>query len=431
MNVKIEKLENNIMQLEITVEAQKFDEALLKSFKKNSKKFDLPGFRKGKAPLAMIKRNYGVEVFYEDAINLIYEDTYPKAIKENNINPVDYPELDIVEIAEGKDFKYTAKVAVMPEVILGEYNGLEVSKIEYPVSDDEVDKQIKLMQDKGARIEVKAEDAAIENGDIAIIDFKGFVDGIAFEGGEGKEFSLEIGSGSFIDNFEEQLIGLKKGEKKEVNVHFPEEYGKEELNGKAAMFEVTVNEVKAKEVPELDDEFAKEVSEFDTIDELKADIKNKIVESNNLRAEREFEDKVVDAACENAKIDIPAIMIKKETDIMLQDLEQKLKVQELDLKSYYQYTNTTEEKVREYMRENAEKRVKTKLVIEEIAKAEKFEATEEELLVKATEYAKQYGDKDIEKMAKLLLDAQKEYIKADVVNEKVIKMLINNSKIVA
>ena len=431
MIAKIEKLENNIVQLEITVEAQKFDEALLKSFKKNSKKFDLPGFRKGKAPLAMIKRNYGVEVFYEDAINLVYEDTYPKAIKENDINPVDYPELDIVEIGEGKDFKYTAKVAVMPEVILGEYNGLEVSKIEYPVSDEEVDKQIKSMQDKGARVEVKAEDAIIEKGDIAIIDFKGFVDGIAFEGGEGKEFSLEIGSGSFIDNFEDQLIGLKKDEKKEVNVHFPEEYGKEELNGKAAMFEVTVNEIKAKEVPELDDEFAKEVSEFDTLDELKADIKNKIVESNNLRAEREFEDKVVDAACENAKIDIPAVMIKKETDIMLQDLEQKLKVQELDLNSYYKYTNTTEEKVREYMRENAEKRVKTKLVVDEIAKAEKFEATEEELLEKATEYAKQYGDKDIEKMAKLLLDAQKEYIKADVINEKVIKMLVNNSKIVA
>lgn len=431
MNAKIEKLENNIIQLEITVEAEKFNEALLKSFKKNSRKFDLPGFRKGKAPLAMIKRNYGVEVFYEDAINFIYEDTYPKAIKENDINPVDYPELDIVEIGEGKDFIYTAKVAVMPEVILGEYNGVEVSKVEYPVSDDEVDKQIKLMQEKGARVELKAEDTAIENGDIAIIDFKGFVDGVAFEGGEGKEFSLEIGSGSFIDNFEEQLLGLKKGEKKEVNVHFPEEYGKEELNGKAAMFEVTINEIKAKELPELDDEFAKEVSEFDTLAELKADMKNKIIESNNLRAEKEFEDKVVDAACENAKIDIPAVMVKKETDIMLQDLEQRLKYQNLDLKSYYQYTNTTEEKVREYMKENAEKRVKTKLVIEEIAKAEKVEATEDELLVKATEYAKQYGDKDIEKMAQLLLDAQKEYIRADVINEKVIKMLVNNSKIVA
>ncbi|MBC8063160.1 MAG: trigger factor [Clostridiaceae bacterium] len=431
MNAKIEKLENNIIQLEITVEAEIFNEALLKSVKKNSKKFDLPGFRKGKAPIAMIKRNYGVEVFYEDAMNFIYEDTYPKVIKENNLNPVDYPELDIVEIGEGKDFIYIAKVAVMPEVILGEYNGVEVSKVEYPVSDEEVDKQIKLMQEKGARVEIKSEDTAVEKGDIAIIDFKGYVDGIAFEGGEGKEFSLEIGSGSFIDNFEDQLIGLKKGEKKEVNVHFPEEYGKEELNGKAAMFEVTVNEIKAKELPDLDDEFAKEVSEFDTLAELKTDMKNKIIESNNLRAEREFEDKVVDAACENAKIDIPAVMIKKETDIMLQELEQRLKYQELDLKSYYQYTNTTEEKVREYMKENAEKRVKTKLVVEEIAKVEKVEATEEELLVKATEYAKQYGDKDIEKMAKLLLDAQKEYIKTDVINEKVIKMLVNNSKTVA
>lgn len=431
MNAKIEKLGNNIMQLEITVEAEKFNEALLKSFKKNSKKFDLPGFRKGKAPLAMIKRNYGVDVFYEDAINLIYEDTYPKAIKENDINPVDYPELDIVQIGEDKEFIYTAKVAVVPGVILGKYNGIEVSKALYPVSDDEVDKQIKLMQEKGARVEVKAEDLAVENGDIAIIDFKGFIDGIAFEGGEGKEFSLEIGSGSFIDNFEEQLIGLKKGENKEVNVHFPKEYGKEELNGKAAMFEVTINEIKAKELPELDDEFAKEVSEFDTLDQLKVETKNKIVEANNLRAEKEFEVKVVDAVCENAKIDIPDVMIKKETDVMLQDLEERLKYQQLNLKSYYEYTNTTEEKVREYMKDNAEKRVKTKLVIKEIAKVEKLEATVEELLEKATEYAKQYGDKDIEKTAQLLLDSQKQYIVADVINLKVIKMLVNNSKIVA
>ena len=431
MDVKIEKLEKNIVELEITVEAAKFNEALLKSYKKNVKRFDIPGFRKGKAPMAIIKRNYGVEVFFEDAINFIYEDTYPNVINENKLQPVDYPELDIVEIGEGKDFVYKAKVTVMPEVKLGEYKGVEVAKVEYPVTDEEVDNEIKTLQEKGARVEVKAEDATVENGDIAVIDFKGFIDGVAFEGGEGKDFSLEIGSGSFIDNFEEQLVGTKKGEKKELNVHFPEEYGKEELNGKAAMFEVTINEIKAKELPELDDEFAKEVSEFDTLEELKADLKNKKVEANNIRAEREYEDKVIDAVCENATVEIPVVMVKKETDVMLQDLEQRLKYQNLDLASYYQYTNTSEEKVREYMKDNAEKRVKTKLVLDEISKAEKIEATEEELLAKATEYAKQYSDKDVENMAKLLLNAQGEFIKLDIVNEKVVKLLISNSKTVA
>ena len=431
MDVKIEKLEKNIVELEITVEAAKFNEALLKSYKKNVKRFDIPGFRKGKAPMAIIKRNYGVEVFFEDAINFIYEDTYPSVISEQKLQPVDYPELDIVEIGEGKDFVYKAKVTVMPEIKLGEYKGVEVTKVEYPVTDEEVDAEVKTLQEKGARVEVKAEDAVVENGDVAVIDFKGFIDGVAFEGGEGKDFSLEIGSGSFIDNFEEQLVGTKKGEKKEINVHFPEEYGKEELNGKAAMFEVTVNEIKAKELPELDDEFAKEVSEFDTLEELKADLKNKKTEANKLRAEREFEDKVIDAVCDNATVEIPAVMIKKETDVMLQDLEQRLKYQSLDLASYYQYTNTTEEKVREYMKDNAEKRVKTKLVLDEISKAENIEATEEELLAKATEYAKQYSDKDVENMAKLLLNAQGELIKLDIVNEKVVKLLISNSKTVA
>ncbi len=431
MDAKIEKLENSIVQLEITVEAEKFQEALLKSYKKNVKRFDVPGFRKGKAPMAIIKRNYGVEVFYEDAINFVYEDTYLNVVKENDIHPVDYPELDIIEIGEGKDFVYTAKVTVNPEVVLGEYMGVEVAKVEYPVLDEDIEKQIKSMQEKGSRIEVKDENAAVENGDIAVIDFKGFIDGTPFEGGEGKDFSLEIGSGSFIDNFEEQLIGVKKGESKEVNVHFPEEYGNEELNSKAAMFEVTVNEIKVKELPELDDEFAKEVSEFDTLEELKADIKNKITEANNLRAEREFEDKVIDAVCDNVVLTIPAVMVVNETDVMLQDLEQRLRYQNLDLASYYQYTNTTEEKVREFMKENAEKRVKTRLVIEAIVKAEKVEASEEELLEKATEYAKEYGQDEVEKMAQLLLDAQKQYIVSDVVNEKVIKMLVSNCKTVA
>jgi trigger factor len=430
MNAKVEKIEKNLVKLEITVDVEKFNEALKKAYAKNAKKFNVPGFRKGKAPINIIKKYYGEGVFFEDAINFCCDDTYPVAIKENNIRPVDYPAIDIVQIGEGKEFIYTAEVAVYPEVELGEYKGVEAKKPEYAVTDEEVESQLKQMQEKNARIETKTE-GTIEKGNIAVIDFKGYVDGVAFEGGEGKDFSLEIGSGTFIDTFEEQLVGVSVGESKNVNVTFPEQYGKEELNGKPAVFEVTVKEIKAKEVPAMDDEFAKEVSEFDTIDELKADTKNKLQEANDLRARREYEEAVIEAVCENAKVEIPAVMISKEIENMLKDLEMRLKYQGLDLQTYYQYTNSSEEQVKEYMKESAEKRVKTEVVLEKIAKTENIEATEEELLEKATELAKQYGEKDLEKTAKLLLDAQKEYIKLDVVNEKVIKLLVDSSKAIA
>ncbi|WP_010235636.1 trigger factor [Clostridium arbusti] len=430
MNAKMEKLENNVVKFEITVESAKFDEAVKKAYKKNCKKFNVPGFRKGKAPLSIIKQYYGEGAFYEDAVNFCCDDTYPVALEENSIKPVDYPEIDVVEIGEGKDFVYTAKVTVTPEVELGEYKGLEVKKVEYPVTDESIDNELKSMQEKNARIETKDEEAAVEKGNLAVIDFKGFVDGEAFEGGEGTDYSLEIGSGSFIDNFEDQLIGMKKDETKDVEVTFPEEYGKEELNGKKATFNVTIKEIKIKEVPAIDDEFVKEVSEFDTLDELKNDIKTKMEESNNAKAKAEYEDKVIDAVCENAKVDIPEVMIKNETDQMIKELEMKLKYQGLDLDSYYKFTNSSEEKVRDYMKETAEKRVKTKLVIEKVATLSEVNPTEEEMLAKATEMAKQYGGKDTEKMAKLLLDAQKPIIEQDVINEKVIDMLVNSSKAV-
>lgn len=429
MNTKLEKIENNVIKLEITVDNEKFKEAMKKSYIKNVKKFNIPGFRKGKAPMNIIKRYYGESVFYEDAIDFICQETYPEAIKENDLKPVDYPDIDIVEIGEDKDFVYSAKIVVRPEVELGEYKGVEVKKAEYKVSDDEVEAQLKSMQDKNARIE-KKEEGTIENGNIAVIDFKGFIDGVAFEGGEGKNFSLEIGSGSFIDNFEDQLIGLKAGESKNVSVKFPDEYGKEELNGKQAVFEVTVNEIKTKEKPALDDEFAKEVSEFDTLEDLKADIRKKMEESNAEKAKTEYEAAVVDAVADNAKIDIPEIMIKNETDIMLRELEYRLSYQGLDLKTYYQYTNNTEEKMREMMKESADRRVKTDMVLEKIAQIENVDATEEELAAKAEENAKQYGDKDTDKIAKQLLENQKEYLKNQIVNEKVINMLVENSKAV-
>ncbi len=286
------------------------------------------------------------------------------------------------------------------------------------------------MQEKNARVSLK-EEGEIEKGNIAIIDFKGYVDGEAFEGGEAKDYELEIGSGTFIGDFEDQLVGLKKDESKKLDVSFPEEYGREDLNGKPATFEVTIKDIKVKELPALDDEFAKEVSEFDTLEELKSDIKDRMKKELSEKAKAEYEEAVVEAVAANAEIEIPKVMIEKEIDNMVRDLEMRLKYQGLDLKSYYEFTNSSEEKVKEYMRETAEKRVKTDLIMQEIAKVEDIKATEEELKEKAMEVAKQYGQKDIEKTAELIVNAQKAYLEIDIVNGKVLDLLVENSKEIA
>lgn len=426
MNAKVERIETNTIKLEITVGADKFSEAIKKSYAKNVKKFNIPGFRKGKAPMYIIKKHYGEQVFYDDAINICCEDTYPEAIKENNINPVDYPSIDIVQIEEGKELIYTAVVTVKPEVELGQYNGVEVKEVVYQVSDEDIEKQLKTMQEKNARIQLK-EEGTVEAGNITVIDFKGFVDGVPFEGGEGKDYSLEIGSKSFIDTFEDQLIGLSKGESKNVNVTFPQEYGNESLNGKPATFEVTVKEIKVKEYPALDDEFAKEASEFESLEELKNDMRKKSEEANNLKGSSEYQDRVLSTVCDNAKIQIPEAMIKKEIDVMIKDLEYRLQYQGMDLKTYYQYTNSSEETVKSYMKDSAEKRVRTDLVLDKIAEVENIEVSEEEIKEKAAEMAKQYGEKDIEKTVGLILSGQREYLKSDIIREKVINLLVNNS----
>ncbi|WP_434284555.1 trigger factor [Clostridium botulinum] len=430
MNVKVENIEKNVVKLEITVDSEKFNEAVKKSFKKNAKRFNVPGFRKGKAPLNIIKKYYGEGVLFEDAINFCCEDTYPKAIEENNIKPVDYPQIDVVQIGEGKDFIYTAEVTTVPEVKLGEYKGVEVKKVSYEVEDEAVENELKSMQEKNARVSLK-EEGEIEKGNIAIIDFKGYVDGKAFEGGEAKDYEIEIGSGTFIGDFEDQLVGLKKDESKEVNVSFPEEYGREDLNGKPATFEVTIKDIKVKELPALDDEFAKEVSEFDTLEELKSDIKDRMKKELSEKAKAEYEEAVVEAVGANAEIEIPKVMIEKEIENMVRDLEMRLKYQGLDLKSYYEFTNSSEEKVKEYMRGTAEKRVKTDLIMQEIAKVEDIKATEEELKEKAMEVAKQYGQKDVEKTAELIANAQKAYLEIDIVNGKVLDLLVESSKEIA
>ena len=427
MEAKMEKIDVNIVKFEVKVEAEKFDAALVRAYKKNVKNFNVPGFRKGKVPMNVVKKYYGIEVLLEDAVNFAIEGSYSEVLKENNIIPVDYPKVDVIEVGEGKDFVYTAEVTVYPEVELGEYKGLSIEKKTYEVTEEEISKKLKEMQEKNARVETK-EEGTVENGNIAVIDFKGYVDGEAFQGGEGKDYSLEIGSKTFIDTFEEQLVGAKVNDTVEVNVTFPENYGKEELNGKPAKFEVTIKEIKVKELPELDDEFAKETSEFDTIAELKADITTKLEAANAERADREFEEAVINAVAENAKVEIPAVMVEKEVDKMVQNLQQRLQYQGLNLEQYFQFTGTDEEKMREYMRENAATKVKVDLVLEAVEKAENIDATEEEIKEKAVEVAKMYSASEDDKMVELLMQSQQAALRSDVITNKAVKFLLENNK---
>jgi len=351
---------------------------------------------------------YGEEVFYEDAINMVIDDTYPQALDDNNLKPVDKPEINFSQLEKDKDFIYTASVTVRPEATLGEYKGLEVEKKEYTVNDEDIQKQLDAMQEKNARIITK-EEGTIEKGDTAIIDFEGFVDGAAFEGGKGENYSLEIGSGSFIDGFEEQLIGKKSGEETEVNVKFPDEYGAKELAGKDAMFKVKINEIKAKELVPLDDEFAKDVSEFETLDELKEDLKKKTEENNTLRAKNEFEESVINKAVENAEVDIPDVMVDRQINYMLDDINYKLQYQGLTLDQYAGFMNTTVDKMKEDYRDAAYKRVKTELVLAKVAEVESIEASEEDVDKELENIAKQYNQ-DIAKIKEITSDIEKRLV---------------------
>lgn len=428
MEVKMNKIENNVVELEVKVESKKFDAALNKAYKKNVNKFNVQGFRKGKVPMAIVKKFYGVEVLFDDAINFCIDEAYPVALNENNVKPVDYPQIDVIEVGEGKDLVFKAKVTTYPEVKLGEYKGVEVSYTKPEVTDEQIENQLKDIQAKNARIETKTE-GKVEDKNIAVIDFKGFIDGTPFEGGEGHDYNLEIGSGSFIGDFEQQLIGLEKGQSKDVNVTFPENYGREKLNGKEAKFEVTVKDIKVKELPALDDEFAKEVSEFDTIAEYKADLKVKAEKANEERATRELQEKVIGQVVDNATIDLPQVMVDREVQNMIKDLEQRLSYQGLSLDQYFQFTGSSEEQMKDYMKENAERKVRTDLVLNAITDKENLEATEEELKAKAEEVVKMYQSKDVDQMVDILLKSQAEALKADVVREKIVNMLVDSAKV--
>ena len=426
MNVKVEKTENNNeLKLEITVEAEKFDNAIKTVFNKNAKYFNIPGFRKGKAPFHIVEKTYGSGIFYEDAFNEVAGPAYEEALKEKEIEAVSRPEIDLVQIEKGKDLIFTAVVATKPEVTLGKYKGIQINKIEYNVSDEDIEHELGHMVEKNARL-VSVEDRPVESGDITVIDFEGFVDGVAFEGGKAENHELTIGSNTFIPGFEDQIIGMKLEEEKEINVKFPEEYFSANLAGKDAMFKVKLHEIKKKEMPEINDELAKDISEFDTIEELKNSIKEKQEEQNKSRAKYETEDAIIKAVCEEAKVEIPAGMIEMEIDHMAQDIETRLRYQGMNLEQYLQMMNKTMEDFRNENKEQAESSIKSRLVLEAVAKEAAIEVTDEEISSKIKEMAENYGKKeeDVKDNPELV-----KYVTDNLKVEKTINFLVENAKI--
>lgn len=426
MDVKLEKIDVNAVKLEIAVPVGVFEKAIEKAYRHNVGKFNIPGFRKGKAPKIVIEQMYGEGVFYEDAVNYVIDETYPKAVEESKIEPVDKPEIDIVDIGKGKDLVYTAKVTTKPEVELGEYKGVEAKYQDYPVKDEDVDKQLQQMREKNARIVTK-EDGIIERGNIAVIDFEGFIDGVPFEGGKAENYQLEIGSGSFIEGFEDQLIGKKVGEELDVNVKFPDKYHAENLAGKPAVFKVNVNEVKYKELLPLDDEFAKDVSEFETMEELKADIKKKLQDANDERAKREFEDAVIKKVVDGAKVEIPDVMVDREIEYMMDDLNLRLRYQGMDLEKYAELMNTTVDKMKEDYRSIAYDKVKTRLTLEKIGRVESIEASDQDIDAEIDRISKQYG-RDAEKFKASIGERERKIIGNDIVSNKVVDLIVDNAK---
>ncbi len=426
MSVKVENTENkNEVKLSFVVEAEKFDEAMKKVYAKTAKYFTIPGFRKGKAPMNMVEKQYGTEIFHEDTFNELVPEIYETAIKENNIQVVSNPDIDITQIGKGKDLIFTAIVQIKPEVKLGKYKGIELKKIEYNVSDHDIEHELGHMAEHNARL-VSIEDRPVEKGDITVIDFEGSIDGVPFEGGKAEKHELEIGSNTFIPGFEDQIIGMKLEEEKDITVTFPEDYFSKELAGKPAVFKVKLHEIKKKELPKIDDEFAKDVSEFETLAELKNSIKERMQKANEEKAKYEMEDAALKAVSDNVEIDIPSGMIDAEIDNMMKDIEQRLQYQGLTLAQYFTLSGKTEAQVREEMKEQAEKAVKSRLVIEAIIKAEDVKPEEKEVEEKLKEMAKNYG-KTEEEMSKN--EYIKEYIENNMKVEKAIEFIVNNAKI--
>lgn len=427
MKAELIKKEGTKVALKITVENDKFEAAVNKAYNKNKAKFNIPGFRKGKAPKVIIESQYGKGVFYNDAIEILFPEVYPQAIKELNIDPIDRPDLDVEEISKDNGLVMVVNVEVKPEFELGAYKGIEVSKVDNTVNEAQVEVALQDMQNKQARL-VSSEDKALENGFTAIIDFEGSVDGVAFEGGKGENYSLVIGSNTFIPGFEEQLVGKKAGEEVDVNVEFPAEYHAENLAGKPAVFKVKVNDVKVKELPELDDEFAKDASEFDTLAELKADLRTKLEEEAKAASQSEIRNAIVEKVSANTEVEIPEAMVQQQIDNMLMELNMQLQYQGLNLEQLLQMTGRSIDELRGERKEDASKLVKSSLVLEAIAKAEGIEVSEEEMNEELEKMAKMYN-MEADKIKASLRETDIEDINGQIKIRKTIDLLVDNATI--
>ena len=421
MSVQVEKLEKNMAKLTIEVSSEEFENAIAKAYKKNKNKISMPGFRKGKAPRAMIEKMYGKGIFYEDAANSIIPDAYADAAKESELEIVAQPEIDVTQIESGKPFIFTATVALKPEVTLGEYKGIEVEKKEVEVTDEEVEAEINKVRESNARM-LDIDDRATQDGDTVLIDFDGYVDGKQFEGGKADDYSLVLGSHSFIDNFEEQLVGKNIGDDVEVNVTFPENYQAEELQGKPAVFKVKIKEIKVKELPELDDDFAQDVSNFDPIAEYKEDLKKKLTETKEEALKREREEAVIGKIIENAQMDIPEQMVDAQTRQMTQEFAQRLSSQGLSIDQYMQFTGLTPQKMIEELKPQALKRIQSRLVLEAVVAAENIETTEEELDKEIENMASMY-QMEVDKLKEVIGEEEKKQIGLDLAVQKAVEMV--------
>ncbi|PKR79168.1 trigger factor [Halalkalibacillus sediminis] len=426
MSAKWEKKEGNEGVLTIEVDSEEFDRALDQAFKKVVKDVQVPGFRKGKMPRNMFEKRFGVEALYQDAIDFVLPDAYMKAVEETGITPVDKPDVDVEQIEKGKNLIFTANVIVKPEVELGEYKGLEVEKEDTTVTDEEVDEELKSLQEKQAELVVK-EEGEVEDGDTVVIDFEGFKDGEAFEGGSAENHTLEIGSGQFIPGFEEQLVGKKAGDETEIELTFPEDYQAEELAGKPVTFKVKIHDVKTKELPEMDDEFAKDVDDdVESLDELKKKTRERLEEQKQQDADNQMRETLVEKASENATVDIPEAMVDSELDRMMQEFEQRLQMQGMDLNMYFQFSGQDEQALKDQMKDDAKKRVETNLTLEAISHAENLEVTEEDIQGQLEEMSQMYQT-DVEQL-KQMLGGNTDMLKDDLKMKKAIDFLVEQSQ---
>ena len=425
MSVQVENLEKNMAKLTIEVAAEEVEKAIQAAYLKEKGKISMPGFRKGKVPRKMIEKMYGEAVFYEDAANTLIQENYPAAVEESGIDIVSRPTIDVVQIESGKPFIFTAEVAVRPEVKLGKYLGVQVTKIDTSVSDEEVEAAVEKERNNNART-VTVTDRPIANGDTAVIDFEGFVDGVAFEGGKGENHPLEIGSHSFIDTFEDQLVGKNAGDEVEVNVTFPEKYQAADLAGKPAMFKVKIHEVKCKELPELNDEFAQDVSEFDTLEEYKADVKKHLEVEKENEAKKTKEDEAIQKIIDKSTMEIPEAMIETQTRQMLDDFARRMQSQGLTMEQYFQFTGLSEEKMMEELKPQAEKRIRTRLVLEAIVAAENIEVSDERLDEELAKMAESYK-MEVEKLKEFMGENEKKQMKEDIAVQDAVTLIVDAS----